>query len=97
MKKICPITESIKIIGTKPRLLIIRYLNDNGKSFNDLRKNCSISSRTLSINLKYLLDQNIVGYKKENNKNIYFLTKKGAELIPIINTLGNWGLKWKVC
>ncbi|MBU5689657.1 MAG: helix-turn-helix domain-containing protein [Candidatus Aenigmatarchaeota archaeon] len=97
MKKICPITESIKIIGTKPRLLIIRYLSDSEKSFNDLRRVCMISSRTLSINLKYLLEQKIIDHKSMDNKNIYFLTQKGKELLPIIKKLGNWGLKWKVC
>ncbi|MEO0282219.1 MAG: helix-turn-helix domain-containing protein [candidate division WOR-3 bacterium] len=97
MKKICPITESIKIIGTKPRLVIIRHLSDGEKGFNELRRVCMISSRTLSINLKYLLNQKILSHRIDNNKNIYFLTEKGKELLPIIKKLGNWGLKWKVC
>ncbi len=97
MKKLCPITESIKIIGTKPRLIIIRYLSDGEKSFNDMRRVCAISSKTLSLNLRYLLKQNIISLKKDSNKNIYFLTKKGKELLPIIQMMGIWGKRWKVC
>jgi len=97
MQKICPIVESIKIVGTKPRLMIIRHLAEGEKSFNDLRKICDMSSKTLSLNLKYLLQQNIVSIKVQGNKHIYFLTKKGSELLPILQMIGNWGKKWKVC
>lgn len=97
MKKFCPIVESIKIVGTKPRLTIIRYLAEGGKSFNELRQVCDMSSKTLSLNLKYLLEENIILIKQEKNKHIYFLTKKGNELLPILKMIGNWGKKWKVC
>lgn len=97
MKKICPIVESIKIIGTKPRLVIIRYLNKNEFSFNEMRKLCDISSRTLSLNLKFLMKNKIVGMKTTKNKNIYFLTKKGKEILPILDAIGRWGKKWRVC
>ncbi|MBU5688388.1 MAG: helix-turn-helix transcriptional regulator [Candidatus Aenigmarchaeota archaeon] len=97
MKKICPIIESIKIIGTKPRLTIIRHLAESEKSFNELRQVCDMSSKTLSINIKYLLKENIISLKKEKNKHIYILTKKGSELLPILKMIGNWGKKWKIC
>jgi DNA-binding HxlR family transcriptional regulator len=97
MKKLCPIIGSIKIIGTQPRLKIIRHLAEEDKSFNDMRRVCEISSRTLSANIKYLVSQQIINVRKESNKKIYFLTQKGKELLPIIKMLGKWGEKWKVC
>lgn len=97
MKKICPIVESIKIIGTKPRLVIIRYLGTNELSFNQMKGTCDISSRTLALNLKFLMKQKIVGMKSVKNKNIYFLTKKGREILPMLDRIGKWGKKWKVC
>jgi len=97
MKKLCPIIGAIRIIGTQPRLKIIRYLAEGERSFNDMRRVCEISSKTLSINLKYLVSQKIVKVKRESNKKIYFLSEKGKELLPIIKMLGRWGKKWKVC
>lgn len=97
MAEICPIVGSIRIIGTKPRLTIIRYLSDGNKCFNDLKRVCKISSKTLSQNLKYLIKVKIVAVKKEKNKHVYFLTKKGEEILPILEMFGKWGKKWKVC
>lgn len=77
--------------------MIIRYLNTNEFSFNEMKDICGISSRTLALNLKFLVKQNIVSMKSIKNKNIYFLTKKGREILPILNNIGEWGKKWKVC
>ncbi|MFH8080486.1 MAG: helix-turn-helix domain-containing protein [Candidatus Aenigmatarchaeota archaeon] len=97
MEKICPIIESIKMIGTKHRLIIIRMLKDGEKSFNEMKKLCKMSSKTLSINLKYLVECEIVNKRSEGNKNIYFLTQKGKEITPILEMIGEWGKKWKIC
>lgn len=70
---------------------------ESEKSFNELRQVCDMSSKTLSINIKYLLKENIISLKKEKNKHIYILTKKGSELLPILKMIGNWGKKWKIC
>jgi DNA-binding HxlR family transcriptional regulator len=55
MADVCPIVESIKIIGSKPRLLILRNLDGKEMGFNELKRVSKLSSRTLSLNLQFLL------------------------------------------
>ncbi len=102
MPKLCPTTESIKVIGTLSRLLIIRYLDGNGHSrkngagFNELKKMCKLSSRTLALNLKFLVKKRIVEVSKSKNRSHYSLTDRGGELIPILENIGRWGNKWDI-
>lgn len=102
MAELCAITESIKVIGTKPRLLIVRNLdgnasrNKNELGFNELKKLCELSSRTLALNLGFLVKRRIVQVREEKNRRFYSLTKGGAELSPILNEVGKWGKKWSI-
>ncbi|MBU5537359.1 MAG: helix-turn-helix domain-containing protein [Candidatus Aenigmatarchaeota archaeon] len=96
MSNICPIVESIKIIGSKPRLLILRYLDGKSMGFNQLKRESGLSSRTLSLNLKFLLQHGIIEKNVNGNKSNYSLTRKGKNLYPIIAEIGKWGSKWKI-
>ena len=101
-EQLCPIAESIKIIGTTPRLLIVRYLNEgviknnDGLGFNEMKRLSKLSSRTLALNLKYLLEKGIVDVKDFKNRRFYSLTKRGKEVIPIISSIGEWGSRWNI-
>lgn len=97
--KLCAIVETVNIIGTKPRLTILRFLEpytekNNGMGFNELKRACELSSRTLALNLKFLSQKGIIESKKHMNKNLYCLSKKGSELKPILDEIGDWGIKW---
>lgn len=102
MPELCAITESIKIMGTKPRLLIVRNLdgnasrNKNELGFNELKKLCELSSRTLALNLGFLVKKNIVQVRKEKNRRFYSLTDIGEGLLPVLTEIGEWGKKWEV-
>ncbi len=101
MNEICPLTESIKVVGTTPRLLIVRYLDGNGvkKSslgFNELKKLSKLSSRTLALNLKFLMNKKVIEVKVEKNRKYYSLTAMGEEMVPILHKIGDWGNKWDI-
>lgn len=98
--EVCPVVEAIKVIGTKWRLVIIRYLLDKPKGFNELKKLTNASSRTLSRTLYHLIAQNIVERKILQSSPIsveYNLTKKGKDLNKILEQMGRWSKKWKIC
>ncbi len=98
--EICPIVEAIKIVGTKWRLIIIRYLLDKPKGFNELKKTTKASSRTLSRTLQHLINQDIVQREVLQPSPIsveYSLTKKGKDLNKILGHMGIWSKKWKIC
>ncbi len=96
MPKFCSIVETVKTIGTKPRLVILRTLGLKGWGFNDLKQECGISSRTLALNLRFLQGKGLVDSAQAGRKTIYGLTPKAAELTPLLAELGAWGKKWGV-
>ncbi|MCJ8290410.1 MAG: helix-turn-helix transcriptional regulator [Crocinitomicaceae bacterium] len=91
----CPISSALDIIGDKWSLLIIRDMMFSGKkTFSDFsNSNEKIATNILSNRLSMLEELGIIDKgKKEGNKktNIYSLTQKGKELLPIILEIAQW-------
>jgi len=91
----CPISSALDIIGDKWSLLIIRdMLFDNKKTFTDFSTSEeSIATNILSSRLKFLEEVHIIKKSKaEGNlkSNIYTLTEKGLNLIPVIAEITIW-------
>ncbi len=97
-KEVCPVTETIKLIGKKWNLLILKNLCENPTSFNKLKKNLAgISSKTLSESLSYLRKEEFISRTVKINSPIrveYSITKKAEELKPVLEDMGRWGKKW---
>ncbi len=96
----CAIVETVKIVGTKPRLTILRYLEKDigkgGTGFNELKRACGLSARTIALNLRYLLKKGIVRFRRQGNQKLYSLSEKGADLKPVLKSIGDWGMHWHV-
>ncbi len=93
----CPIAKAAEIIGEKWSLLIIRELLMGGTRFNQLHRGLSqISPTMLSKRLDALCDYGLVVKKKIPGQrgHEYFPTASCEELLPIIVSLGNWGMRW---
>ena len=93
----CPVAKASEIIGEKWTILIIRELLMGGTRFNELQRGLSLISPTL---LSKRLDS-LVGYGLVMKKKIpgqrgyeYFATESCKELLPVINSLGEWGMRW---
>ncbi len=91
----CPISSALDIIGDKWSLLIIRDMMFAGKKTYSEFSNSSekIATNILSSRLSMLEELGIINKGKlEGNKktNIYTLTKKGRELLPIILEIAQW-------
>jgi len=98
IKEICHVTETIKLIGKKWNLLILKNLCEKPASFNELKRNLSgISSKTLSESLTYLGREGLIVRDVKVNSPIrveYSLTKKANGLKPVLEDMGRWGKKW---
>ena len=93
----CPIAKATEIIGEKWSLLIIRELLMGGTRFNELQRGLShISPTMLSRRLESLAEHGLVLKKKiPGQKGFeYFPTESCQELLPIIRSLGDWGMRW---
>lgn len=91
----CGVAKTLKIIGSKWTILIIRDLCEGTKRFGQLQRSLvGISPKTLSLRLQELEKEGIV--KKKIFAEVplhveYSLTAKGESLRNIIDTMRQWG------
>ena len=93
----CPIAKASEILGEKWTLLVVRELLMGGSRFSELQRGLSLISPTmLSKRLDSLEDHGLLVKKKIPNQKgyEYFPTNSCKELLPIIKSLGDWGMRW---
>jgi len=95
----CPINFAQETFGDKWSLLIIRDLMFKGKKYYSelLNSDEKISTNILADRLAKLEMNRLISRKvdKENNsKYIYALTKKGADLLPMLLEMIDWAAKY---
>ena len=94
----CPVARTAQIISNKWTPLIVRDLAHGERRFSELERSLvGISPKTLSERLKYLEAERIVArhcYAEVPPRVEYSLTEKGRALLPIIETMRNYGAAW---
>ncbi len=93
----CPVAKATEIIGEKWTLLVIRELLMGGSRFNELQRGLSLITPTmLSKRLESLTEHGLVFKKKIPGQKgyEYFPTESCKGLLPVIRTLGDWGMQW---
>jgi DNA-binding HxlR family transcriptional regulator len=95
---ICPVARTAKIISGKWTLLIIRDLTSGVKRFNQLERSLNgISPKTLSERLRHLEEEGIVlrqTFAEVPPRVEYSLSKKGHDLIDVIECMRCYGKQW---
>lgn len=92
----CTTSIAMELIGGKWKSVILIYLLDGPKRYNELRKLIStITERTLSLQLKQLEKDGLVSRKvytkKPPLKVEYALTSAGQSLKPVLLSIAEWG------
>lgn len=93
----CPIAKATEILGEKWTILIIRELIMGSSRFNELQRGLShISPTILTKRLNALTDYGLVVKKKIPGQQgyEYFPSESCKELLPVIKSLGDWGMRW---
>jgi DNA-binding HxlR family transcriptional regulator len=93
----CPIAKAAEVLGERWTLLVLRELLSGATRYRDLQRGLGrISPSVLSARLKTLIDHGIVEKVDTGSANgsEYRLTKAGAELAPIVESIGVWGQRW---
>ena len=89
------ISKTLDIVGYKWSLLIIRELIDQPKRFCELEHSIDkITPKILSKRIDELSKREIINIYVENGRNIYELTQKGRDLLPVIHQMNKWGDKY---
>ena len=95
----CPLSGSLDIFGDKWSLLIIRDLMFFKKStYNDFLKSAEgIATNILASRLKGLEENGLIeklAHPDSKAKNLYRLTPKGIDLLPILMEVYIWADKY---
>ena len=92
------VAEALSIIGNKWTALLVMELAKGTTRFSHLETSLKgISPRTLSQRLDYLVDKSIItrqNFSEMPPRVEYLLTKKGYDLIPILQSMASWGDKY---
>ena len=95
----CPISCSLEVFGDKWSLLIIRDIMLRGKlSYSEfLESEEKIASNILVNRLSVLESEKILTKEvspANKSKYVYRLTQKGADLLPIVIEMMDWGARY---
>ena len=93
----CCASLTMGVIGGKWKTVILYYLRDKTLRYNELRKEMpTVTERTLSLQLKTLEEDGIIKRKvytsKPPLKVEYSLTDFGKTLIPVVQSIADWGV-----
>ncbi|WP_078409916.1 winged helix-turn-helix transcriptional regulator [Priestia abyssalis] len=97
--EVCPVTQTQDIIAGKWKIIILWHLSTQTRRFNELQRLLpGISKGILTRQLRELEEDQMIHrevYKEVPPKVEYSLTPLGKSFIPILNSMGEWGKKYK--
>jgi DNA-binding HxlR family transcriptional regulator len=91
----CPIARSLDVVGDPWVLLVLRQALQGARRYEDFRRNLSVADNVLSRRLAGLVQSELL--RKEpvvdggRTHHEYRLTDAGADLLPVLNALAQWG------
>ena len=91
----CPVAKAMELLDERWTMLIVRELVTGSQHFNDLRRGVPRMSPTLlSKRLHQLVRAGIIIRQADATQVRYVLTEAGQELLPVVEALGTWGVRW---
>ena len=95
----CPVATTVRLIGSKWKLLILRNLMVRPWRFNELRRDLEgISQKVLTDSLRALEEDGIItrtGYPEVPPRVEYALSPLGESMRPILDAMEEWGTNYK--
>jgi DNA-binding HxlR family transcriptional regulator len=93
----CSIARTLDVAGEWWTPLIVRDVAYGVRRFREIQEDLGISANVLADRLDTLLAEGIletVVYQERPRRHEYRLTRKGAELLPALLALMQWGDRW---
>lgn len=95
----CPVEITLKLIGSKWKILIMRDLLTGTKRFCELKRSVgNITQKVLTSNLRDMEENGLVFrqvYAEVPLRVEYSLTDLGLTLRPVLDSMKDWGLAYK--
>lgn len=96
---VCSIAGVLDAVGDRWAMLILRDLGLGLSKYEELRKSTGITHATLSDRLKHLEENGLIERRKYQtgpDRYEYILTRKGTDIILVIQALAQVGDKWAI-
>jgi len=93
----CPLPPAVELIGEKWAFLILRGALNGLHHFEEFQAGLGIARNILSDRLSKLVAGGILERAADpfdKRRVVYSLTEKGAELLPVLLALRQWGDDW---
>lgn len=95
----CPVETTLKMIGKRWKIIILRELLPGTKRFGELKKSvCGISQKVLTANLRQMEEDGLVIREVFNEvppRVDYTLTDVGYSLASVLDSMADWGEGYK--
>lgn len=95
----CPIEETLRVIGGKWTMLILRELFSGTRRFGEIMRSLpGVSPKTLTHRLRQLEREGIVTrtvFAEVPPRVQYAMTEKGRGLANILEAMREWGELWR--
>ncbi|HEY4997121.1 MAG TPA: helix-turn-helix domain-containing protein [Solirubrobacteraceae bacterium] len=94
----CSIAKTLDVVGEWWTPLILRDVAYGVRRFGEIQEDLGVSANVLADRLEALVREGILethSYQERPPRHEYRLTEKGAELIPTLLALMQWGDRWK--
>jgi DNA-binding HxlR family transcriptional regulator len=94
----CSIARTLDVAGEWWSPLILRDVAYGVRRFAEIQADLAISANVLADRLESLVSEGLLEtriYQQRPERHEYVLTEKGADLIPALIALMQWGDRWK--
>lgn len=95
----CPVATTVRLIGNKWKLLIIRDLLEGAQRFNELHRSLDgISQKVLTDSLRSMENDGIIirtVYPEVPPRVEYALSPLGETMRPVLDAMKEWGEGYK--
>ena len=93
-----PVSVMLQIVGTRCKILIVKYLLEGTKRFGELHRLIPLSQKVLTANLRELEADGIISrkvYAEVPPRVEYSLTDVGLTLKDVVEHMAQWGNYYK--
>jgi DNA-binding HxlR family transcriptional regulator len=93
----CGIAASLDVVGDRWALLIVREVFFGHHRFSEIARATDAPTDRLAARLKSLVDSGVLErreYQQSPPRADYHLTPAGADLVPVLLALLEWGGRW---
>jgi DNA-binding HxlR family transcriptional regulator len=94
----CSIARTLDVAGEWWSPLILRDVAYGIRRFAEIQEDLGISANVLSDRLETMVGEGLLEtriYQRRPDRHEYWLTEKGADLVPALLALMRWGDRWK--